>query len=162
MSLYRAILESLYFNLPNNIATTDFVTRTYNRNWYEYVLKNRKHWHPVYVTMIDMDNLKKINDTYGHHVGDKMLIEFANNVLSGIKDSELVHLGGDEFLLITDDNPTDELEGLQFSLSFEKLPIGFSFGVVQKMPADDVDSAKEKADKLMYEQKLQRKAERVD
>ena len=53
---------------------------------------------------IDLDNFKAINDNYGHHVGDQVLIEFAQRLQATLRESDTIgRLGGDEFLLITAD-----------------------------------------------------------
>ena len=51
--------------------------------------------------MMDMDDFKMINDTYGHDIGDKVLIEFAKRIESCLRDTDIVaRLGGDEFAIL--------------------------------------------------------------
>lgn len=63
----------------------------------------------LFVVFIDLDGLKKLNDTRGHHYGDRLLIEFANQLTTTFDDYEFVYrLGGDEFLLLLPDNAIAE------------------------------------------------------
>jgi diguanylate cyclase (GGDEF)-like protein len=61
---------------------------------------------------IDVDNLKAVNDAYGHQTGDAMLVEIANGLLASVRKSDLVaRIGGDEFGILLDNIPHAELEG---------------------------------------------------
>ena len=77
----------------------DVLTGVFNRRYYEEKVKNM--WGPVGIAMMDLDNFKYYNDSYGHNVGDLALNSAAKVILSNIRKSDfLIRYGGDEFLLV--------------------------------------------------------------
>lgn len=115
--------------------------------------------------MIDLNSFKSVNDTYGHSVGDAVLIASANRLMASVRASDtVVRLGGDEFLLLIErfgkGNDVFKLgQKLIDTLSAEiELPtgevvsVGASVGIAQ-FPKDGVDMAGliEYADQSMYE-----------
>jgi diguanylate cyclase (GGDEF)-like protein len=102
--------------------------------------------------MMDIDNFKKINDTYGHQVGDKVLCEMTSNINSAIRSGLdwLARYGGEEFVLVL---PETDLEGakktierVQDSLSAMSIPVGseslnitLSFGVTNYDPIENTN-----------------------
>src|SRR5690606_28665449 len=94
------------------------------------------------VALFDLDYFKKINDQYGHHVGDQALMHLADQIRSVITPPDLaVRLGGDEFavLILSEHSPesiSDKFDQLRFALETNKLivegehiPIRLSIGV---------------------------------
>jgi len=114
---------------------------------------------PMSVIFIDIDHFKRINDTYGHDVGDEVLRKFAHAVGSGIRSSDrLVRWGGEEFLIIC---PVTEghhaarvAEGLRTSLHRQNWPAGLavtaSFGVAQHEDGEDIGVVIKRADTELY------------
>ena len=79
--------------LPNRLASIERIEDEYKR-------MQRTHT-PYHVLMMDLDNFKEINDTYGHSVGDEMLISVARVLQSTIRESDFVgRLGGEEFIAV--------------------------------------------------------------
>ena len=77
----------------------DVLTKAYNRRYYEEELKSQMG--PAGIAMIDLDDFKLHNDTYGHSAGDAALITTANIIKKYIRKTDiLIRYGGDEFLLI--------------------------------------------------------------
>lgn len=77
----------------------DVLTKVYNRRYYEEELKNQTG--PVGIAMIDLDDFKLYNDTYGHNAGDLALIAVAETICKYIRKADvLIQYGGDEFLLV--------------------------------------------------------------
>jgi diguanylate cyclase (GGDEF)-like protein len=89
----------------------------------------RRHKANCYLLVFDLDNFKRINDTRGHDIGDKVLIEFASRIKSRIRRSDLfARLGGEEFIIFmtdTDDTGVNiAAERLRVSICGEKFDCG--------------------------------------
>ncbi len=88
------------------LAHFDELTKAANRRLFsdrlKQALENAKRYHqPISLAYFDLDKFKPINDTYGHHVGDLLLIEFVKSVKSCLRNTDtLGRLGGDEFALL--------------------------------------------------------------
>lgn len=77
----------------------DALTGAYNRNYYEEQLDHLNHYQAL--AMIDADNFKRINDTFGHQGGDIALQRIAHTIRSQVRETdELIRYGGDEFILV--------------------------------------------------------------
>lgn len=67
----------------------------------EELERARRYQHPFTLLLLDLDNFKSINDTFGHHRGDLVLIEFARRIEAGVRGSDSVfRYGGDEFVIL--------------------------------------------------------------
>ena len=87
----------------------DPLTGIYNRRYYEEVV--RKSTGPAGIALMDVDDFKICNDTYGHYAGDMALKTVANAIQSCIRKSDLlIRYGGDEFLLVLSGIPSDILQ----------------------------------------------------
>ncbi len=94
----KKIIEWLYLRTKNNLVYYDNLTGVYNRQFYGRVLIKKTINEEVVVIMLDLNNLKTINDTFGHASGDKLII----GITSSLKNYGTVcRLGGDEFLILT-------------------------------------------------------------
>jgi diguanylate cyclase (GGDEF)-like protein len=88
------------------LSSTDSLTGVYNRLQFDRSLKeilsaSEQYGHTIALLFIDLDNFKSINDTFGHHIGDLLLIETAKRLKSCIRANDfLARLGGDEFAII--------------------------------------------------------------
>ena len=119
------------------------------------------------VAVIDIDNLKPINDTFGHTVGDKAIRAVARSMRSLVRaDDMLFRWGGDEFLVLMFNLPQSEAERRMEKLNalleencrrWTSVPITVtvSFGVAGFNSLTDLGSAIETADKAMYAQRHQ-------
>ena len=141
-------LERLYLSNPNNLAFTDLQTGCKNRNWLEYH-KPKLQKKSGYIISTDINNLKKMNDNYGHSIGDKLICAFADLFLKIYhkKNEYVVRIGGDEFLIFTN---REELTDNFVAMSNTH----FSYGIAYKTKDDDIDSAIRRADIEMYKMKL--------
>lgn len=129
-------------------ATTDKLTKLYNRRFLEQYLDNQLEItgfsnQKLSVIMMDIDNFKQINDTYGHNAGDAVLVTFARVILRCLRQTDLVaRYGGEEFIAILPSSDTknayDIAERIRESIAAEPMPkindvqlpnISCSFGV---------------------------------
>jgi diguanylate cyclase (GGDEF)-like protein len=116
------------------VAIIDDLTGIYNKRYfmqYSSVLieKARRDKENCYLLYFDIDFFKKINDTYGHDTGDKVLIEIASRIKSRIRGSDLfARIGGEEFIIFmnnTDDTGISKVaERLRLSICGKKFECG--------------------------------------
>ena len=134
-------VDELYF-----LAYMDPLTGTYNRN----VLEEMREYldsQALFVTMVDMDNLKTINDKQGHAAGDQAICG-VSKFLKQISEA-VFRLGGDEFLLL--DRKQIDPGGF----------LSISCGCVYKPEKEPLSRAMKLADELMYEDKHAKKIEQL-
>jgi diguanylate cyclase (GGDEF)-like protein len=118
---------------------------------------------------IDLNNFKDVNDTLGHSVGDKLLIQVANRLSKGIRKSDTVaRLGGDEFAILLPDTNKQKSERIAtilqssinnpFMIQDKTISMGMSIGIVH-YPKDGADAKTllQHADSAMYLAKRNRK-----
>ncbi|MGB2652501.1 MAG: GGDEF domain-containing protein, partial [Candidatus Acidiferrum sp.] len=105
--LRRQLAEKQHHSLIlRELAMVDALTGLYNRRFAEQrlaaeVARSGRKGHPLTVVLMDLNEFKHINDTYGHPAGDLVLQEFAAALNRAIRGGDLaVRMGGDEFLLI--------------------------------------------------------------
>lgn len=151
--LLRDLIEWLYIRQPGNLVFYDSLTQLLNRNWWEMYAKTKLNNKELYLTLIDLDNLKKVNDSCGHLEGDNLIICFSEILRYYFPEAKLIRLGGDEFLIISEENPLQTIFLLQ-----EKEIFNFSFGVSNKKAGMSLSDALKNADLRMYQQKNQKKA----
>jgi two-component system cell cycle response regulator len=116
---YQEALKSTY-QKSISMAITDALTGLYNRHYLNTHLGNMvkqslKNGKQLALMMMDMDHFKAVNDTYGHDVGDLILKQLANIIISGSRSAELAaRFGGEEFvILMPETNPQSALSAAQ-------------------------------------------------
>jgi diguanylate cyclase len=124
---------------------------------------------PLCVAVLDLDNFKRLNDTYGHQAGDEALVHLARVIKKTLRPTDIVaRYGGEEFVCVfseTDLVPAVEvMKRLQRELTKrfflhnnERLLITFSAGVARRDREESQESLIARADKAMYQAKLQGK-----
>lgn len=146
------------------LSTTDSLTGIYNRakfneEFKQYVCLSKKNNTSLSVIIIDFDDFKGINDTYGHLIGDYVLVECSNLIKKNIRESDIfARWGGEEFVLVLPDMDIknafelgERLRGKIENHEFDKeLKITCSFGIAELSIDDDTRTILQKADQTLY------------
>ncbi len=154
-------------------ASHDYLTNLYNRRYFQYISQDlinlaKREASDLSVIMLDIDNFKKVNDTYGHSNGDQVLIHLASILTEHIRESDIVaRIGGEEFailLLHTDKAGAAEIaEKLRVSVEEQPLilddktciPLTISLGISSVDVNNDlnIDTCLNQSDTALYEAK---------
>ncbi|WP_126452169.1 sensor domain-containing diguanylate cyclase [Sulfuriflexus mobilis] len=152
----QSMLDALT-RIPNRLAWNERITLEYNR-W-------RRYKSPLVIAVWDVDDFKKINDTYGHKAGDKVLMTISNVFKDQVRETDfLARFGGEEFVvLLTETSLNDSvavmeklrkaIEGCQFHHGEKAVKITVSGGFTEFKGDDTEESAFERADQFMYQAK---------
>jgi diguanylate cyclase (GGDEF)-like protein len=155
----------IYIFLETISGNVDYLTKLYSRRLLQDYIKSLIENHePFHVIMMDMDKFKEVNDTYGHQVGDLVLIAFADVLKSTFKNrkSFAARLGGDEFLIVLkkniEDSPEHYIELVKARAKdhefLSKFPfLCFSSGYLQFDGQMTIDELLTTADQKMYADK---------
>ena len=149
----------------------DALTGTYNRRYYEDIASRIVG--PAGIALMDVDDFKICNDTYGHHAGDLALEAAANAIQSCIRSSDLlIRYGGDEFLLVLPGIPSDILQGKLEQIctaaqmasvpGYPHFRLSLSIGGTMQAITDPMENAVRRADRLMYQAKGRKNAVTVE
>ncbi len=165
----EAELMQLHMELDSAsaLARHDPLTDALNRKGLDEALAReiasmRRKDTPLSVSLLDIDNFKRLNDQHGHEVGDQALIHLANVARSSMRPSDtLARYGGEEFVILMPDTTLDhgveamtrlqrELTKAFYLSGKDKILITFSAGVAQLLPEENGNDAIKRADKAMY------------
>lgn len=163
----------------NTIAMHDALTKTFNKRAYDIELARINEQiqagnHEFGIVMIDLNYLKRINDTYGHEKGDIAIRTLANLIMETFPDDQVFRVGGDEFAVVLRGDScvrVDELvRHLEAALAarqrdqslepWEQVSAAVGYALVGDRTHKSMDSAFKRADKLMYHNKRAMKAQR--
>ena len=178
--------ENLYKDLSNEIKNflikciiqghrkelerlkVDPITHFKTRNYLQLLINNRKKINNINIkglAIVDLDNLKQINDRYGHLIGDKVIgkvSKIISKVVSQNTKAEIIRYGGDEFLILFFDDknfiPTlhriiDEIGKAKITVKTEKIKLTASIGATKRVR--DLDRSIKIVDKNLYKAKKQ-------
>jgi diguanylate cyclase (GGDEF)-like protein len=141
LSVFFVLLFIKFYMKYNKISNSDYLTTLFNRRYVKKTIKKyKKNNENFSFILFDLDYFKKVNDTYGHDVGDKVIIEISNIMKNETrKEDVLSRIGGEEFLIISKskDKVSEEIaerlrlsiENHNFSKINSKIKITASFGV---------------------------------
>jgi diguanylate cyclase (GGDEF)-like protein len=150
------------------LAITDGLTKLYNsRSFYTQleleVDRFNRYKHPLALLLLDIDNFKEYNDSYGHLEGDKVLVRFSQIIKTCLRANDSAYrYGGEEFTVILPETTGDEAktvaQRIRASLEAEKYKpvpgkvarITISIGVTQCYPKEELSTFIRRADKAMY------------
>jgi diguanylate cyclase (GGDEF)-like protein len=169
LALRRATNELHVLNAELlRLARTDPLTGVSNRRHFleqltEEATRMRRYCHPAALFMLDLDHFKRLNDGYGHDVGDRALVETARTVRRTLRTHDLFgRLGGEEFAGFLPETELKEavlvcerlrelIAAIDLHTFGAKASISASIGIIMLDPATDtVDSAIKRADQAMY------------
>ncbi|MEE8587928.1 MAG: GGDEF domain-containing protein [Sulfurimonadaceae bacterium] len=149
------------------ISATDSLSKLYNRHKTEELLhtacEHAKIGNETFsLILLDIDLFKRINDEYGHPVGDKVIIQIASNLKANVRDEDAVgRWGGEEFLIICPSLDADSATGLaerlrkdiQYNCSEVARTVTCSFGVTKWVEGDTPAIIVNRVDKALYQSK---------
>ena len=161
-------LTAIYMQEQNEFSYLDKLTGLYNRAYLDYSLeKVRKGSGTLGGIMIDVDYFKKINDTFGHSVGDEALIDVARVITFAKPDKAIAtRFAGDEFILLVENTSDKEMNNILKRLHDEvdlfnetenrqyKLSLSMGYSIYQP-ETDTLDDFLKHMDDNMYEEKNQ-------
>lgn len=159
--------------IVNEQSRTDGLTGLLNRRTFEIILDgkinnvSRGYFKSMAVIMVDGDHFKTVNDTYGHPVGDEVLVEIANRLKEGVRKNDAVaRYGGEEFVVVLDNAGEKEaneiaekmrhsIRSKAFTTTAGKIQITASFGFSVLSGTEGVSNKEllEQADQALYHAK---------
>ncbi|WP_374723376.1 GGDEF domain-containing protein [Calidifontibacillus erzurumensis] len=161
---YFQKLVAVYIQSDRKNAYYDALTDIGNRrsidSWLESEIKRCNETNSVFsIVYFDIDYFKKINDTFGHHIGDSVLIEFSSLIKNHIRPSDFFgRWGGEEFIIILTNQSLTEVT--QFAENLRKIiedhtfqfvgKVTASFGVSCLQPNDVPKTLIKRADQALY------------
>ncbi len=151
------LLRDPLTGIANRLAYDERIDVEYNR-W-------KRTNTPLCLAVWDIDHFKKINDKYGHAVGDRVLKLFADIIHSKIRKVDMfARIGGEEFVLVMPDTSLEKammlnnklrlsLDECNFHYDGQQCQITSSVGIAEFRRGDDADIVLDKADKALYQSK---------
>jgi diguanylate cyclase (GGDEF)-like protein len=148
----------------DNLASTDKLTGAWNRRRFEESVETemdrlRRYGQRLSLMILDVDHFKKINDHYGHPVGDQVLVDLSNTIRSSLRASDsLTRWGGEEFVILCPNTTAEIVSKLAERLrkkiatvKFEEVgAITLSFGVAECGPNETWEQWLHRADEALY------------
>jgi diguanylate cyclase (GGDEF)-like protein len=163
IKVYQVKLEE-----AEEMASRDALTGVWNRMCLENMIESRIVAGTRFcVSMLDLDGFKKVNDTHGHQIGDELLKQFAAELRSACRLTDVIgRWGGDEFVIVVDARmveATAQIERLRkwvcgdytvrSAAGVLKLRLDASIGLAEHLPQEPMKSLMGRADAAMYERK---------
>lgn len=166
------ITNALLMNELKESSRVDKLTELYNRTYFEEIMEDRVKRAEAgelgfHIVMIDMDNFKVINDTFGHKMGDEALRYFARILKHAIGNDNLaIRYAGDEFVVAFFNKDDEYILGIiqkiknyLYAHPYGNINIDFSAGVSQYKKGSNLDKIIISADNKMYTEKREKKME---
>jgi diguanylate cyclase (GGDEF)-like protein/hemerythrin-like metal-binding protein len=152
------------------LAEEDPLTGIYNRRAFMHSCKYavdqaHQRGQPLSLMILDLDHFKQVNDTYGHDIGDQLLIHFTQHTKSHIRSSDhFARIGGEEFALLLPDTPIEgartlaqkivnSIAALDLNGLAPGLRMTVSIGITQLKPDMDLHQLLKEADANLYKAK---------
>ncbi|SDB42499.1 diguanylate cyclase (GGDEF) domain-containing protein [Butyrivibrio sp. INlla16] len=150
----------MYLAVSELYNKKDVITNLPNRNAYEKTMAYIKDKYNA-ILMVDMNDLKKYNDTKGHKTGDRYIYATARTLADAFEGhGRLYRVGGDEFCLVSKDSE-EVLDAIAASVlekgscdeKYGDFPISFAYGIAKRHEGDTHEQVYDKADRMMYANK---------
>lgn len=168
------IIEDIQLESVANIATRDSLTKLYQRSVFDFFLdrmvqEHRRHNRALSLLLLDIDDFKKVNDQYGHQVGDEVLRRIGKTMLDSLRKTDFpARYGGEEIAVILTETPLMQAtekanklcEDLHYCFEQAGPSITVSIGVACIVESDLQTTANElvhKADMALYKAKCKGK-----
>jgi diguanylate cyclase (GGDEF)-like protein len=161
------------YQVVEKLSTIDPLTGLSNRRHLEALAAREiklsgRSGHPLSLLMLDIDHFKRVNDTYGHETGDKVLVGIADTCRKSLRTTDIcARFGGEEFVFLCPDTDSDHALNLAervrkavsrvtFTHNDIKFGVTVSLGVSEvSQPGDTLESAIQRADQALYDAKNQ-------
>lgn len=154
---FSALGIIIYYISQNiNFFAVDSLTGAYNRQMFNLAVSKIQSKQDCMLCLIDINNFKYINDTFGHEEGDKALVFFSEVIIKNMRKIATVYrTGGDEFMLMAKkENETVLLDAIEKSIrELKERKISFAYGMTHYRAVNDILDALREIDKKMYENK---------
>jgi len=164
------VTDKVEGQIMRDLAQHDGLTGIYTRQYFEQLAngefaRSKRFNFPLSIAMIDIDNFKSINDTYGHYAGDLVLKEIVSIINLTIREFDLFgRFGGDEFILLLVNNDAEsaavvadriqqKIETALLSYHEFSLQTSVSIGICQLSDQDTLEKVIDCADMKLYEEK---------
>lgn len=164
--LIQPLLNAISYQKMSEQAMFDSLTGLGNRHFYGQAIKNavaraNRHQDKLALIVLDLDNFKQLNDSYGHQFGDAVLRQFGALIKAAIRNTDQAfRIGGDEFVVIVRgelDSAAILCERVLAKLNkgsfFSRNHIRTSLGAAQILVGENQDNLYERADKALYQAK---------
>jgi diguanylate cyclase (GGDEF)-like protein len=161
--LILGYVQVFYYYRGRNRSFYDPLTHAYNRKFLYEVLGEREAFREYQLVMYDIDHFKRVNDEFGHEMGDRVLQELTNRVQHILREEDLlVRFGGEEFLIFLKTDKKEmvvtiasrikkSVETAPFVIGQTILSVTISMGVNDEVEkAENLDDAIEVADGQLY------------
>ena len=145
-------------------ALIDALTDTYNRRGWDRLLaaeeeRCRRYGHPAAILIVDLDELKLVNDAHGHAAGDSLIVRASSALRKAARSLDIVgRLGGDEFGILSAECDRAGAEALlkRVRTALSEANVKASVGIAMRGASGGLRHALENADQLMYKEKRSR------
>ncbi|WP_210546638.1 transporter substrate-binding domain-containing protein [Rhodoferax sp. PAMC 29310] len=167
--------QTLLLEQREHLLYTDALTGFHNRNYFSHTRSSLQTGiYPQAVLIADLNNLKLVNDAYGHAAGDAILVLYAKAIRTVFPQAACFRLGGDEFLVVVDDTTAEEMDRQVRALHVqcqqqghtvmgETLHATAAVGFAMRRGSQDaLEACMAIADARMYEAKLEATNHRSD
>ena len=171
----KSLLKAARAETMHKLAHVDMMTDLANRRKCDELFEELENSKEDYILIsVDLNFLKKANDTYGHHEGDRLIIDFANLMKSVCTNDNYTagRMGGDEFIIIMRNATAADADALinkmnancdEMNKTRTPVPVSYSYGYCSgNEGGSSVEEVYRIADERMYEHKKIIKAERLN